>query len=172
MEQLIRDLIRDVPDFPQPGVMFKDVTPVLGNRVAFRRTLDLLAERYVGTHVDKVVAIESRGFIFGSALAYALGAGFAIVRKPGKLPWHVDEEAYDLEYGQNRLQIHVDAITPGERVLVIDDVLATGGTARATRNLVERRGGNVVGFGFVVELSFLGGRARIEHPDVYSILRY
>jgi adenine phosphoribosyltransferase len=172
MDRIIRELIRDVPDFPQKGIVFKDVTPVLGDRVAFRRTLDLLAENYLGRHIDKVVAIEARGFIFGSALAYALGAGFAIVRKPGKLPWHVDEERYGLEYGSDVLQIHVDAIQPGERVLVLDDILATGGTARAAKRLVERRGGEVIGFGFVAELSFLGGRALLEHDDVFSIVQY
>lgn len=172
MDDIIRARIRDVPDFPREGIVFKDVTPVLADRVAFRRTLDLLAEQYVGRHIDKVVAVEARGFIFGSALAYALGAGFAIVRKPGKLPWQVDEEPYGLEYGSDVLQIHLDAVTPGERVLILDDVLATGGTARAARRLVERRGGQVVGFGFVVELEALGGRALLEHDEVYSIVRY
>lgn len=172
MDRIIRELIRDVPDFPREGIVFKDVTPVLGDRVAFRRTLDLLAEQYVGRHIDKVVAIEARGFIFGSALAYALGAGFAIVRKPGKLPWHVDEERYGLEYGSDVLQIHVDAIQPGERVLILDDILATGGTARAAKRLVERRGGVVVGFGFVAELTFLKGRELLEHDDVFSIVTY
>ena len=172
MDRIIRELIRDVPDFPQKGIVFKDVTPVLGDRVAFRRTLDLLAERYVGRHIDKVVAIEARGFIFGSALAYALGAGFAIVRKPGKLPWHVDEERYGLEYGTAVLQIHVDAVQSGERVLILDDILATGGTARAAKRLVERRGGEVVGFGFVAELTFLHGREQLEHDDVYSIVQF
>lgn len=172
MDRIIRELIRDVPDFPQKGVVFKDLTPVLADRVAFRRTLDLLAERFVGKHIDKVVAIEARGFLFGSALAYALGAGLAIVRKPGKLPWQVDEERYGLEYGHDALQIHVDAIHPGERVLILDDVLATGGTARATRQLVERRGGVVVGFGFVAELTFLHGRQKLEHDEVYSIVQF
>ncbi|WP_373048429.1 adenine phosphoribosyltransferase [Vulgatibacter sp.] len=172
MDRIIRELIRDVPDFPQKGIVFKDVTPVLGDRVAFRRTLDLLAENYVGKHIDKVVAIEARGFIFGSALAYALGAGFAIVRKPGKLPWHVDEERYGLEYGTDVLQIHVDAVQPGERVLVLDDILATGGTARAAKRLVERRGAEVVGFGFVAELGFLHGRKLLEHDEIFSIVTY
>lgn len=172
MERMIRELIRDVPDFPEPGIVFKDVTPVLADRVAFRRTLDLLAERYVGRHIDKVVAIEARGFIFGSALAYALGAGFSIVRKPGKLPWETDEERYGLEYGSGVLQIHVDAVKPGERVLIIDDILATGGTGRAAKRLVERRGGEVVGFGFVAELSFLHGRKLLDHDDVYSVITF
>jgi adenine phosphoribosyltransferase len=172
LEQLIRDRIRDVPDFPQKGIVFKDITPVLADRVAFRRTLDLMAERWVGQHVDKVVGIESRGFIFGSALAYALGAGFTVVRKPGKLPWNVDREPYALEYGQGELQIHVDGVGAGERVLIVDDLLATGGTAAATRRLVERRGGVVVGFGFVVELTFLKGREKLPGADVFAIVGY
>lgn len=172
MDRIIRELIRDVPDFPKAGIVFKDVTPVLADRVAFRRTLDLLAEQYVGRHIDKVVAIEARGFIFGGALAYALGAGFTIVRKPGKLPWEVDQEQYGLEYGTDVLQIHVDAIAPGERVLILDDILATGGTAKAAKALVERRGGVVVGFGFVAELSFLHGRQQLGHDDVYSIVQF
>jgi adenine phosphoribosyltransferase len=172
LDEIIRYHIRDVPDFPQKGIVFKDITPVLADRVAFRRTLDLLAERFVGQRVDKVVGIESRGFIFGSALAYALGAGFTVVRKPGKLPWKVDSEPYALEYGQGELQMHVDGVTEGERVVVIDDLLATGGTAAAARTLVERRGGVVLGFGFVVELTFLHGRERLPGADVYAIVKY
>ena len=171
MDRIIRELIRDVPDFPQKGIVFKDVTPVLGDRVAFRRTLDLLAEQYVGKNIDKVVAIEARGFIFGSALAYALGAGFAVVRKPGKLPWHVDEERYGLEYGTDVLQIHVDAVTPGERVLILDDILATGGTLGATAKLLHQAGLHVAGFGLVMELTELRGRSQLGGHRVRALYR-
>ena len=170
--QYLRDRVRDIIDFPKPGIVFKDITPILEDRVAFRRSVDLLAERYIGTHIDKVVSVESRGFIFGSALAYALGAGMAVVRKPGKLPYRTDRETYALEYGQDCLELHVDAIRRGERVLVVDDLLATGGTAVAATRLVERQGGEVVGCAVVIELSFLNGRRRLEPVPVESLLVY
>ena len=171
-ERLLFDRVRDVPDFPKPGIVFKDVTPILSDRVAFRRTLDLLAEAWVGKGIDKVVGIESRGFVFGSALAYALGAGFSPARKPGKLPFHKDRETYALEYGEDALELHVDAVVRGERVLVVDDLLATGGTAGAALRLVERRGGVIAGCAFVIELTFLGGRAKLGGVEATSILKY
>jgi adenine phosphoribosyltransferase len=170
--QYLRDHVRDIIDFPKPGIVFKDITPILGDRVAFRRTVDLLAERFLGQRIDKVVSVESRGFIFGSALAYALGAGMAVVRKPGKLPYRCDRETYALEYGEDCLELHVDAVRRGERVLVVDDLLATGGTARATARLVERQGGEVVACAVVIELSFLNGRKRLEPIPVESLLVY
>lgn len=171
-ERYLRDRVRDVVDFPKPGIVFKDITPILEDRVAFRRSVDLLAERFIGRHIDKIVSVESRGFIFGSALAYALGAGMAVVRKPGKLPYRTDRETYSLEYGQDCLELHVDAIRRGERVLVVDDLLATGGTALATTRLVSRQGGEVVGCAVVIELSFLDGRQRLAPVPVESLLVY
>lgn len=172
MSQLVRSLIRDVPDFPKKGIVFKDITPVLAHPEAFRHTVEAFAERYRGRGVDKVVAIESRGFLFGGPLAYALGAGLTIVRKPGKLPWKCVREEYALEYGTDSLEMHVDAIAPGNRVLVIDDLLATGGTADAVGRLIERQGGKVAEYAFVVELSFLQGRQRLGENQVWSLVQY
>jgi adenine phosphoribosyltransferase len=166
----LRALIRDVPDFPSPGVLFKDITPLLGEPAAFATVIDRLAEHFVGRHVDKVVGIESRGFIVAAPVAQRLGAGFVPVRKPGKLPWETEAEDYELEYGTDRLEIHRDAIAPGERVAIVDDVIATGGTAAATARLVERLGGEVVGLGFVLELAFLDGAAALEGRDHTSLL--
>lgn len=171
-EQYLRDRVRDIVDFPKPGIVFKDITPILEDRVAFRRSVDLLAERFIGRHIDKVVSVESRGFIFGSALAYALGAGMAVVRKPGKLPYRTDRETYALEYGEDCLELHVDAIRRGERILVVDDLLATGGTALATTRLVARQGGEVVGCAVVIELAFLNGRGKLSPIPVDSLLTY
>ena len=163
--------LRDVPDFPQPGVVFKDLTPLLADVDAFRYAVDAIADHAAGLTVDKVVGIEARGFIFAAAVAYRLGAGFVPVRKPGKLPWKTVGETYQLEYGTDALEIHDDAIEPGDAVYVVDDVLATGGTAAATCRLVEHLGGDIAGLAFVVELGFLGGRAKLpNHPDVLALI--
>jgi len=168
----IRSRIRDVPDFPQKGIVFKDITPVLADRTLFRQVIDALVARWKDERIDKVVGIESRGFIFAAPLAYALGAGFTIVRKPGKLPWETIREVYALEYGQNTLELHVDAVGPGERVLVVDDVLATGGTAEAAGRLVVRQGAELVAYSFLAELSFLHGARRLGEGKVHALLTY
>jgi len=165
-------LIRDVPDFPTEGIMFKDVMPLIAAPVAFRETIDRLAAWAGPRNPDVILGAEARGFIFGGALAYALGCGFVTARKPGKLPWETVEARYELEYGTDALEVHVDAIQPGARVIVLDDVLATGGTARAKVELVERLGGVVVGALFVIELSFLNGRERIPGVDVHALIDY
>lgn len=157
----LKDCIRDVHDFPSPGVVFKDITPLLADPVAFGTCVDALASHFSDRAVDKVIGIEARGFIVAAPVAHRLGAGFVPVRKGGKLPWRVAEESYVLEYGTDRLEVHVDAVEQGERVLIVDDVLATGGTAMATARLAERLGAETVGFACVVELSFLGGRNRL-----------
>jgi adenine phosphoribosyltransferase len=163
--------LRDVPDFPKPGIVFKDLTPLLADVEAFRYTVDALAEHVAAERsVEKVVGVEARGFIFASAIAYRLGAGLVPVRKPGKLPWRTATETYELEYGSDSLEVHEDAISAGDDVYVIDDVLATGGTAAATCRLVERLGGRVAGAGFVVELGFLSGRAKLPDYDVVSLI--
>jgi adenine phosphoribosyltransferase len=162
--------LRDVPDFPKPGILFKDLTPLLGDVDAFRYTVDAIADHAAGLTVDKVVGIEARGFIFAAAVAYRLGAGFVPVRKPGKLPWKTVTETYALEYGSDSLDIHADAVTPGDTVYIVDDVLATGGTAAATCALVERVGGNIAGLAFVVELGFLEGRAKLRDHDILSLI--
>ncbi len=170
--QDVRALIRDVPDFPKKGIVFKDITPVLADAAMFRRVIDAFVARWKGERIDKVVGIESRGFIFAAPLAYALGAGFTIVRKPGKLPWEVIREAYALEYGEATLELHVDAVGPGERVLVVDDVLATGGTADAVGRLVARQGADLVSFSFLVELAFLNGARRLGPGKVHALLSF
>ncbi len=169
---LVRARIRDVPDFPTKGIVFKDITPVLADPRAFRQVIDAFIARWKNERVDKVVAIESRGFIFGAPLAYALGSGFTIVRKPGKLPWETIRELYALEYGENALELHVDAVGPGDRVLIVDDVLATGGTAEATARLVTRQGGDLVAYSFLVELGSLNGARRLGPEKVHSLIRY
>jgi len=165
-------LIRDVPDFPQPGILFKDITTLLKDPAGFRRAIDLFVERYQDEQIQAVAAIESRGFIFGAPLAYALGLSFVPVRKFGKLPAETVEEEYALEYGTATIEIHRDAIAPGARVLIVDDLLATGGTMRATCNLVEKLGGQVVGLAFLVELTFLNGRARLSEYDITALITY
>jgi adenine phosphoribosyltransferase len=162
--------LRDVPDFPTPGILFKDLTPLLADVDAFRFTVDAIADHAAGLTVDKVVGIEARGFIFAAAVAYRLGAGFVPVRKPGKLPWKTVTESYALEYGTDSLDIHGDAVVPGETVYIVDDVLATGGTAAATCALVERVGGTIAGLAFVVELGFLDGRAKLPDHDILSLI--
>jgi adenine phosphoribosyltransferase len=162
--------LRDVPDFPQPGIVFKDLTPLLANVDAFRFAVDAVAEHAAGLTVDKVIGIEARGFIFGAGVAYRLGAGFVPVRKPGKLPWKTVTETYELEYGTDSLEVHEDAVSSGDAVYVVDDVLATGGTAAATCRLVERLGAQVAGLAFVVELGFLDGRAKLADHDILSLI--
>ncbi len=170
--EAVRTRIRDVPDFPKKGIVFKDITPVLQDRRLFRQVVDAFVARWKDERIDKIVGIESRGFIFGAPLAYALGAGFTIVRKPGKLPWQTIREIYALEYGESALELHVDAVRPGERVLVVDDVLATGGTAEAVGRLVARQGAELVAYSFLVELSFLNGAKRLGGSKVHALIRY
>jgi adenine phosphoribosyltransferase len=165
-------LVRDIPDFPQPGILFRDITPLLADPRGFHITLDAIAERFVGEHVDAIVAIESRGFIFGGALAARLNASFVPVRKPGKLPARTDRVDYALEYGEGRLEMHRDALPAGAQVVVVDDLLATGGTAAAAGELVHRQGATVLAYAFVIELEALGGRARLAPSPVVSIIRY
>src|ERR671917_890567 len=171
MDQL-KSLIREVPDFPKPGINFYDITTLLKHPEGFRQVIDALSAEFKGEQVDAVVGIEARGFIFAPAMAYHLGAGFVPARKPGKLPSECASVSYDLEYGQDALQIHRDAVGAGHRVVIADDLLATGGTAAAVVKLVEQLGGEVVGLTFVVELEFLQGRQRLEGYDVRSLLKY
>ncbi len=168
----IKSLIRDVPDFPEPGIIYKDITPVLADPIAFSTIIDLIVVHFGRGNVDKVVGIEARGFILGAPVAYHFGAGIIPVRKKGKLPHETLEEAYALEYGTASLEIHRDAVRPGERVLVVDDVLATGGTARAAVSLVEQIGGKVCGIATLIELSFLGGRAKLDGYDLFTLITY
>lgn len=168
----LKALIRDVPDFPIPGIIFKDITTLLKVPDGLKAVNDYLIDRYKDEHIDIVAAIESRGFMFGTPLALALGAGFVPIRKAGKLPAERISREYALEYGKAQLELHRDAVQPGQRVLIIDDVLATGGTAKAAVELVEELGGNVVGTAFVIELSFLPGRTTLEGTDVFSLVTY
>ena len=168
----LKQLVRDIPDFPRPGVVFKDITPLLADHAAFSSCIDALASHWDGQRIDRVLGIEARGFIVAAPVAYRFGAGFIPVRKAGKLPWTVEAEEYALEYGTDVLEIHRDAVQPGERVLVVDDVLATGGTAAATVRLVERLGAVVAGLGFLIELGFLGGRAQLPDHEIVSLIAY
>ena len=168
----IRRAIRDIPDFPKPGIMFKDITPLLANGPLFGKTINILADRYRDQRIDTILGIESRGFIVGAPLAYRLNAGVSVVSKPGKLPYNTHTASYDLEYGTDSLEIHIDAIPPNARVVIADDLIATGGTAAATAKLVSKLGAKVVECAFVIELSFLKGRDRLQPYDVFSILRY
>lgn len=168
----IQACIRDVPDFPKPGILFKDITPLLAQPRAFQAAVDQMARAVGELQADAIVAIESRGFLLGAALVTTLGLPLQIVRKPGKLPWKTAEVSYALEYGTDRLQIHQDAIRPGLRYAIVDDVLATGGTAAATAQLVSELGGQVAGCSFLIELGFLGGRERLGELRVESVLRY
>ena len=171
MEHL-KKIIREVPDFPKPGILFYDITTLLKDATGFKAVIDALEAQYQATRADLVLGVEARGFIFAPALAYVLGAGFVPVRKPKKLPARVVREEYQLEYGTDAVEVHADAIEPGQRVLVVDDLLATGGTAAAVGRLVEKLGGKVAGFGFVVELDFLKGRDKLAGYDVFSLLHY
>ncbi len=164
--------IRDVPDFPKPGIVFKDITPLLGDVKSFQGVIDALAKRYADKSIDAIVAVESRGFIFGSALAYRIDAAFVPARKKGKLPYKTESIEYALEYGTDKIEMHTDAIHPGSRVLVVDDVLATGGTAKATCDLIEKLGGKVVECAFVVELGFLKGREKLKGHEIFSLIQY
>ena len=168
----LKTKIRHVPDFPKPGILFYDITTLLNDRQGFRDTVEALASPYRGKNVDQVVGIESRGFILGGAVATALGAGFVPIRKPGKLPAKCYREDYALEYGTDSLEIHEDAVRAGQRVLLVDDVLATGGTAKAAAGLVRRIGADLVGLSFLIELNFLNGRDKLAGEEVYSVLQY
>ena len=168
----IKRFIRDIPDFPKPGILFKDITPLLADGAAFHKTIDLLAERVREHKPQALVGIESRGFLFGAALAHSLGVGILPVRKPGKLPYKTKRVEYSLEYGTDALEMHEDAVSHGLRVVIVDDLLATGGTAAATARLVEEQGGVVSGFAFVVELDFLRGRSRLHGRTVDALLHY
>jgi len=171
MEKL-KDYIRNIPDFPKRGILFRDITTLLKEGKIFKKVIDKLARYYKDKGIERVVVIESRGFVIGSALAYKLGAGVVLIRKKGKLPARTVSIKYQLEYGFDTLEMHYDAITPGMRVLIVDDLLATGGTARATLNLVKKRKGKVVGFCFLIELTDLKGRRKLKGYDVYSLIKY
>jgi adenine phosphoribosyltransferase len=168
----LKQLIREVPDFPKKGILFYDITTLLKDKLGFATLIDALAEHYLNKDIDLVLGMEARGFIFGPALAYRLNAGFVPVRKPGKLPAATASLSYDLEYGSNTLEIHRDAIRSGQRVIIVDDLLATGGTAAATVQLAKSLGADVCGVGFVVELDFLNGRDKLKGCDVFSLLHY
>jgi adenine phosphoribosyltransferase len=168
----LKKLIREVPDFPKKGILFYDITTLLKDKVGFALLIDALSEHYIGKEIDLVLGMEARGFIFGPALAYRLNAGFVPVRKPGKLPAETVKVSYELEYGSNSLEVHKDAIRKGDRVLIVDDLLATGGTAVATAELASGLGAQIAGLAFVVELDFLRGRERLGNYDVFSLLHY
>jgi adenine phosphoribosyltransferase len=168
----IRRAIRDIPDFPKPGIVFKDITPLLADGKLFGQTIEILSQRYRGERIDTVLGIESRGFIVGAALAYSLGAGFSVVRKPGKLPYNTHSASYELEYGKDSLEIHVDGVSRNARVVIADDLIATGGTAKATAELVEKLGGVVVECAFIIELAFLKGREKLRPHCVFSLVQY
>ena len=168
----LKALVRTVPDFPKPGILFYDITTLLKDKAGFAQLIDALAAHYIGKEIDLVLGIEARGFIFGPVLAYRLNAGFVPVRKPKKLPAKTARVSYDLEYGTDALEIHLDAIEPGQRVIIVDDLLATGGTMQATVQLVRQLGGEIAGLGFAVELDFLKGREKFPDYDVFSLLHY
>lgn len=175
MPELVKSCIRDIPDFPKPGIVFKDITTAIKDPTAFRRTVDFLTEEFKDVDIDYVAGIESRGFIFGAPVAYNLGAGFVVIRKPGKLPAEVEQMEYELEYGTDCVEIHKDAIEPGKKVLLIDDLLATGGTAAASYNLVKKIGGVPAGIAFIVELTFLNGRKKLDldkNIKLVSMVKY
>lgn len=168
----INSLIRDVPDFPKPGIVFKDITPILSDPGAMRLVYEALAAPYLNAGVTKVIGIESRGFIFGTPLADRLGVGFVPIRKPGKLPWKCVSESYSLEYGEDTLQLHIDSVGPDDKVVIVDDLLATGGTLGASCRLVKSLGATIVGCSVVIELAFLEGRSKLEDYTVHSIVQY
>ena len=170
--EALKPLIRTVPDFPKPGILFYDITTLLKDKTGFAQLIDAFAANYIGKEVDLVLGIEARGFIFGPALAYRLNAGFVPVRKPKKLPAPTAKVSYDLEYGTDSLEIHLDAIQPGQRIVIVDDLLATGGTMEATVQLVRQLGGQIAGLAFAIELDFLKGRAKFPEYDVFSLLHY
>jgi adenine phosphoribosyltransferase len=168
----LKQMIRTVPDFPKPGINFFDITTLLKDPAGLKATLDAMCDPYSGARIDAVVGIESRGFILGSAVAQRIGAGFIPVRKPGKLPAKAIKEVYELEYGKDAVEMHADAIEKGQRVLIVDDVLATGGTAAATTRLVKQLGGELHGLAFLIELTFLNGKSKLQGENVYSVLQY
>jgi adenine phosphoribosyltransferase len=168
----LASLVRDIPDFPEPGIVFKDITPVLADHGAFGELVAALADAYRQMPIDKVAGIEARGFTLAAPVALELGAGFVPLRKPGKLPWTTINQAYNLEYGADALEMHVDAIGAGEQVLIVDDVIATGGTAAAAVNLIERVGGKIAGLAVFIELGFLNGRAAIDGVPFHALIRY
>lgn len=168
----LSSLIRNIPDFPQPGIQFKDITTLIGNGPAFQQVIGAMVERYQNAGIDAVAGVESRGFIFSAPIALQLGVGLVPIRKPGKLPAETYQIEYELEYGTSKLEIHRDALSPGMRVLLIDDLLATGGTIRAATQLVERAGGNVTELAFVIELTFLGGREKLAPYPVFSLIQF
>ena len=172
MAEDLKDKIRDIADFPKPGIVFKDITTLLRDASSFNRAVDLLGHRYLDREIDVVLGIEARGFIIGAALAYKLNKGVILVRKPGKLPFKTHSATYELEYGTDTLEIHQDSVDRGQKVLIVDDLLATGGTVRAVLDLVRRMGGEVVECGFLVELEFLQGREKLREVPVFSLLRY
>lgn len=168
----LREKIRDIPDFPKKGIIFKDITTLLNDPVAFSKAIDLLGDRYTEKKIDVVVGIEARGFIIGSALAYKLGAGFIPIRKPGKLPYKTHSMTYELEYGTDQLEIHQDAIKPGQRVLIADDLLATGGTIKAAADLVAKLNAEILEIAFLIELTFLKGRDKLNKYNIYSLIQF
>lgn len=168
----LRQHIRDIPDFPKQGILFKDITTLLSNRYAFKAALDALAQKYKNKKIDLVVAVEARGFILGGALAHKIGAGFIPVRKKGKLPWKTSSVTYDLEYGTDTLEMHHDAIKPGDKVLIVDDLLATGGTVKAVTDLVKKLQGKISGIAFLIELGFLKGREKLKEYPIFSLIKY
>jgi adenine phosphoribosyltransferase len=170
MEKLILERIRDVDDYPKPGIVFKDITPLLADHAAFTLVVDAIVAQYGRGAVDKVAGIEARGFILAAPVAYHFGAGLVPIRKKGKLPWQTYEKSYDLEYGTETIEVHRDAFQPGERVLIVDDVLATGGTAQAAADLVRQGGGDIVGLSVLMELAFLNGRARLGNLDIHALV--
>ena len=172
MIKMLKAKIRDIPDFPQPGIVFKDITPLLGDGKAFSTAIDLLRQRYSNQRVDYVVGVEARGLVIGAALASALSTGFIMVRKPGKLPAETLQATYELEYGTDSLEIHLDAMTPGSQVVIVDDVLATGGTMAAVTELVAMLKVNIIEVAFLIELSFLNGRSRLQNHSLYSLIQY
>ncbi len=163
--------IRDIPDFPKPGILFKDITPILGDPTLFREAVEIFVARHAGKGLGKVAAIDARGFIFGGAIAQRLGVGFVPIRKKGKLPFRTHDESYDLEYGSNTICVHVDAFRPGEKVLILDDLLATGGTAAAAARLVQRAGGRIAEIDFLIELTFLKGREKLADFPVFAVIQ-
>lgn len=172
MVEALKKIIRDVPDFPKKGILFKDITTLLKDPASFQTTVDLMSHRYVGKHIDLVVGIEARGFIVGAALAYKLGAGVILVRKPGKLPHKTHKASYKLEYGEDSLEVHQDAVSPGQKVVIADDVLATGGTVSAVIHLIEKMGGQIVECAFLSEIEALNGRSKIKDYPVFSLIKF
>jgi len=168
----LKNYIRDIPDFPKPGILFKDITTLLQNKVAFKKAVDGLADKFKDKKIDLVVAVEARGFILGGAVAHKLGAAFVPVRKKGKLPWKTNSATYELEYGTDTLEMHHDAIKPTDRVLIIDDLLATGGTVKAVTDLVKQLQGKIVGIAFLIELTFLKGKDKLKDYPIFSLIKY